>query len=190
MRFVKSKRNIQNTSKTLDLVYIAIAAAIIAVCSWISIPTLIPFTMQTFAVFFVLSFLGGKRGTAAILVYLLLGLIGIPVFSNFTGGIGVLLGPTGGYIVGFVLIGLIYWLAVLIGGNKLWIETVSLVFGLVVLYAFGTVWYIKIYTARTGTIGLLTALSLCVFPFILPDLLKLCMALLLSRRIAKIKKKI
>ena len=182
----------QSTSKTktFDLVYIAVAAVIIAVCSWISIPTLIPFTMQTFAVFFVLSFFGGKRGTAAIVVYLLFGLIGIPVFSSFTGGIGILLGPTGGYIIGFVFIGLIYWLAVLLGGNKLWIETVALLIGLVVLYAFGTLWYIKVYTSKTGTTGLLTALTWCVFPFILPDLLKLCLALFLARRIAATQKKI
>lgn len=179
-----------NKSKTFDLVYIAIATVIIAVCSWISIPTIIPFTMQTFAVFFVLSYFGGKRGTAAIVVYLILGLIGIPVFANFTGGVGVLLGTTGGYVVGFVFIGLIYWLATQIWGNKLWIEIAALLVGLVVLYTFGTVWYIKVYASKTGAIGILTALTWCVFPFILPDLLKLGLALMLARRIAAIQKKV
>ena len=178
-----------STSKALDLVYIAVSAAIIAVCSWISIPTVIPFTMQTFAVFFILSFFGGKRGTAAIVVYLILGTIGIPVFSNFTGGIGILLGPTGGYILGFVLIGLIYWLTTQFLGRKLWVELISLLVGIAVLYTFGTVWYIKVYASRTGSVGLFTALTLCVFPFILPDLLKLGLALLLARRIAASQKK-
>ena len=180
----------QSAYKTLDLVYIAVAAAIIAACSWISIPTTIPFTLQTFAVFFVLSFFGGKRGTAAIVVYLILGLIGVPVFSNFTGGIGAILGATGGYIIGFIFIGLIYWLAISIWGKKLWVEIVSLIIGIIVLYTFGTVWYIKVYAAKTGAIGLLTALTWCVFPFILPDLLKLGLALLLARRITAIQKKI
>ena len=77
-------------SKTLALVYIAICAGFIAICSWISIPTAVPFTMQTFAVFFAVGFLGGKRGTAAVLIYILLGAVGLPVFSGFTGGLGVL----------------------------------------------------------------------------------------------------
>ena len=102
--------NTQKTEKnfrTIDLAYIALGAVLIAVCSWISIPTTVPFTMQTFAMFFVLSILGGKRGTTAIFVYVLLGAVGVPVFANFTSGIGVLLGNTGGYILGFLFIGLI-----------------------------------------------------------------------------------
>ena len=174
---------------TLDLVYIAMGAVIIAVCSWISIPTVIPFTMQTFAVFFVLAYLGGKRGTASITIYLILGLVGIPVFSNFTGGIGVLFGTTGGYIIGFVFIGLIYWIATAIWGKKLLVEVLALLLGIAVLYTFGTVWYIKVYASKTGTIGFMTAFSLCVLPFILPDLLKLGLALLLARKIASILKK-
>ena len=102
----------KNNYRTIDLVYIALGAVLIAVCSWISIPTTVPFTMQTFAVFFVLSALGGRRGTMAVIVYVLLGAVGIPVFAQFTSGIGILLGSTGGYIVGFVFIGLVYWLGV------------------------------------------------------------------------------
>ena len=95
--------------QTLDLAYMAIGAVLIAVCSWISIPASVPFTLQTFAVFFVLSILGGKRGTVSVLLYILLGAIGIPVFAGFSGGIGVIMGSTGGYIVGFILMGLVYW---------------------------------------------------------------------------------
>ena len=78
-------------SRTLDLAYMALGAVVIAVCSWISIPAAVPFTMQTFAVFFVLLFLGGRRGTGSILVYVLLGAVGMPVFAQFTSGLGVLL---------------------------------------------------------------------------------------------------
>ena len=69
--------------KTLDLVYCSIGAALIAICSWISIPTAVPFTLQTFAVFLVLLLLGGKRGTIATLIYVLLGAVGAPVFAGF-----------------------------------------------------------------------------------------------------------
>ena len=82
-------------SKTYDIVYIAVFAVIMAICSWISIPAAVPFTLQTFGVFIAAGVLGGKRGTLSVLVFILLGAVGIPVFANFSGGIGVLVGPTG-----------------------------------------------------------------------------------------------
>ena len=88
--------------RTRDVAYIAIFTALMAVCSWISIPTAIPFTLQTMAVFLAVGLLGGKRGTLAVTAYVLLGAVGAPVFANFSGGIGILLGQTGGYILGFI----------------------------------------------------------------------------------------
>ena len=79
-------------SKTLDMAYIALFTVLIAVCAWISIPTLVPFTLQTFGIFLATAVLGGKRGSLAVAVYLLLGAVGVPVFANFTGGLGMLLG--------------------------------------------------------------------------------------------------
>ena len=174
--------------RTIDLAYIALGAVLIAVCSWISIPTTVPFTMQTFAMFFVPSTLGGKRGTTAILVYVLLGAVGVPVFANFTSGIGILLGNTGGYILGFLFIGLIYWLMVHFLGKKLWVEILAMVIGLAVCYAFGTAWFLFVYTRANGAVGLAMVLSWCVIPFILPDLVKLGLALTLSRRLAPVLK--
>ena len=86
--------------KIVAMVQIALFAAIIAVCSWIQIPMTVPFTMQTFAVFCALTTLGGKGGTISILIYIVLGAVGVPVFAGFTGGIGILFGTTGGYIIG------------------------------------------------------------------------------------------
>lgn len=174
------------TFETVDLVYISLASVLIAICSWISIPTTIPFTMQTFAVFCVLSLLGGKRGTTAVLVYLLLGAVGIPVFAGFTGGLGILFGNTGGYIVGFLFTGLIYWLATSFLGRKLWVETIALILGLLVCYAFGTAWFMVLYARTSGAIGVGTALGWCVIPFIIPDLIKMALALMLARRIPRI----
>ena len=105
--------------KALDLVYISIGAALIAVCSWISIPTAVPFTLQTFAVFFVLLLLGGERGTIATLIYVLLGAVGLPVFAGFKGGLDTVFGMTGGFIVSFPILafvaGIGYQLAVKAG---------------------------------------------------------------------------
>ncbi|HBI84904.1 MAG TPA: biotin transporter BioY [Ruminococcus sp.] len=169
--------------RTVDLAYIAIGAALIAVCAWISIPLTVPFTFQTFGVFFVLSALGGKRGTCSILVYILLGAVGIPVFSGFASGIGVLLGNTGGYILGFLLSGLLYTGITRLFGNKLLPEIIALLLGLVLCYAFGTAWFMFVYTRANGAVGLGTVLSWCVLPFVLPDLIKLALARTIAGRI-------
>ncbi len=175
-------------NKTVDLIYIALGAVLIAVCSWISIPAVVPFTMQTFAVCFVLSALGGKRGTAAIVVYVLLGAVGVPVFANFMSGIGILLGTRGGYIVGFILTGLIYWLIVHLLGKKLWVEILALVIGLAVCYVVGTAWFMMVYIQTNGALSLATALGWCVIPFIIPDLIKLGLAVTLARRLVPVLK--
>lgn len=177
-----------NKNKALDAVSVALGAALIAVCAWISIPTTVPFTMQTFAVFFVLSALGGRRGTASILVYLLLGAAGLPVFSGFSSGIGALLGNTGGYLVGFLFVGLAYWLATGLFGKQLWAEILALGAGLALCYAFGTAWFLLVYSRANGAVGLGTVLGWCVFPFVLPDILKLALALTIARRLAPVLK--
>lgn len=174
--------------QTLDLVMIAVGAALIAVCAWVSIPLTVPVTMQTFAIFFVLSLLGGKRGTLAILVYILLGAVGAPVFTGFKAGPGVLLGATGGYIVGFVLTGLLFWLTEKICPDRLPFTAGALVLGLLLCYGFGTAWFYVIYTKNTGPVGIGAVLGWCVLPFILPDLLKLAAALALSHRIRPLLK--
>ncbi len=169
--------------KVLDLIYVAIGAALITICSWISIPTAVPFTLQTFAVFFVLLLLGGERGTLATLIYVLLGAIGVPVFSGFSGGIGILFGSTGGYILGFLFIGLIYMLFTKFFKKSVVVKVVSLAIGLIICYAFGTAWFMHVYMRSSGDVGLLTVLGWCVFPFIIPDLLKLALAVVIARRI-------
>lgn len=178
----------RENSKVLDMVYIAISAALIAICSWISIPTAVPFTLQTFAVFFVLLLLGGERGTIATLVYVLLGAVGVPVFAGFSGGIGILLGSTGGYIIGFLFVGLIYMLFTKFFKKNLVIKIVALVLGLAVCYAFGTVWFMHVYIKNSGEVGLLTVLGWCVFPFIIPDLIKMALAVVVAKRIEPVIK--
>lgn len=169
--------------RTVDMVYIALFAVLMAVCSWISIPAAVPFTMQTFGVFLAVAVLGGKRGTLAILVYLLLGAVGAPVFAGFSGGISALVGSTGGYIIGFLFLALVMWLMERLLGKKTWVLAVSMVLGLVVCYAFGTAWFMVVYARTTGAIGLWTALGWCVFPYIIPDLAKMALALALRKRL-------
>jgi biotin transport system substrate-specific component len=171
--------------QAIDLAYVAVCAALMAVCSWISIPATVPFTLQTFAVFCSLGLLGGRRGTVAILVYLLLGALGVPVFAGFSGGIGILFGTTGGYLLGFILMGLVYWLGERLSMDNRNIRIISMILGLLLCYAFGTAWFMFVYARQTGAIALGTALAWCVVPFILPDLVKMALALLLSGRLRK-----
>ena len=170
-----------------DMAYIAVFTALLAVCSWIAIPMPwgVAYTLQTLGVFLAVGVLGGKRGTLAVVVYLLLGAMGVPVFSGFRGGPGVLLGTTGGYILGFLVSALLYWAVTARFGSRPGVMAAAMVLGLVVCYGFGTAWFLAAYARTTGPVGLWTALGLCVFPFIVPDLAKLALALALSRRLAR-----
>jgi len=166
---------------TQDLVYIALFAVLISVSAWISIPATVPFTLQTFGVMCAMGLLGGKRSFWAVLVYLMLGIVGIPVFSGFRGGLGGLTGTTGGYLVGFLLATLVYWLWTHLLGEKLWVRFTGMVLGLIVSYALGTWWFMIAYAQSTGPIGLSTALAWCVFPFIPPELAKIALAFFIVR---------
>ena len=167
--------------RTVDMAYIAMFAVVMAVCAWISIPAAVPFTLQTLGVFLAVGMLGGKRGTLAVLIYLLLGAVGMPVFAGFNGGLGYMLGSTGGYIVGFLLSALTMWGFEAALGRKTWVLAVSMVLGLAVCYAFGTAWFMVVYARNTGAIGLMTALGWCVIPYIVPDLVKIALALVLQK---------
>ena len=171
--------------KTYDVVYIGIFAAILTICSWISIPMTVPFTLQTFGVFMAVGVLGGKRGALCVLVYLLLGAIGLPVFAQFTGGAGVLLGSTGGYLIGFVFSALVMWAIEKAAGRSSIVRILSMLAGPLVCYAFGTIWFIRVYGQANGPVGIGTVLSWCVIPFIVPDLCKIALAYILAPRIRK-----
>lgn len=181
---------------TYNMALIAVSAALITICSWISVPFgSVPFTLQTLAIFAILMILGGKRGTVTIAIYLLLGLVGLPVFANFQGGAARLVGPTGGYLVGFLFVGLIYWLVVdvllknVLPKNRIAafaVKAVVCVVTLAVLYVFGTVWFVNIYTNSEGNkVGYAAAMAWCVTPFIIPDLAKLAVATVIAERTSK-----
>ena len=175
-----------SSNRTRDMVYSAMFVVLIAICSWISIPAAVPFTLQIFGIFVTVGVLGGKRGTMVVTAYLLLGMFGIPVFAGGTGGIGCILGSTGGYIIGFLFLVLTMWGMERIFGKKTWVLAVSMVLGLLVCYAFGTLWFMMVYTGSTGSIGLWAALGMCVFPYVIPDMVKMGLALMISSKINKI----
>lgn len=165
----------------LDMAQIALFTALISICAWISIPTTVPFTLQTFGVLCALGLLGGKRGTLTVLLYLLLGVVGVPVFSGMRGGPGMLLGVTGGFLAGFLACALVYWLYTRLLGERYWVRITGLTLGLIVCYALGTVWFTVAYAGSTGPVGLGTAILWCVVPFLLPEAVKFALAALAVR---------
>ena len=114
-----------------------------------------------------------------------MGLVGVPVFAGFKGGVGSLIGPTGGYIIGFVFTALVYWLVTKLLGTKIWAVVLGMVLGLVVCYAFGTAWFVVVYSHKNGAIGVMQALSMCVIPFIIPDIVKIAVATILVKVMPK-----
>ncbi len=174
------KRNVRK------MVLCGVFASLMAICAWISIPVLeIAFTLQTLAVLLALGILGGKWGTVSILIYLLLGAVGMPVFSGFRGGPGVLLGVTGGYILGFLGTGLVYWLVTAVFGNQSAVRLAAMVLGLLTCYGFGSTWFLLLYVQKGSPMTLGTVLLTCVVPYLLPDACKLVMAHFLTIRLKK-----
>ena len=193
----KTNKSTRNREFIYDLVLISVSAALITICSWISIPIgPVPFTLQTLGILAVMLTVGGRRGTIAILVYLALGAVGVPVFAGFKGGIMSFVGPTGGFLIGFVIAALVYWLLEKLFLKKLMTTTVrTWIFGLlgflvfeIVMYIVGVIWFMTVYAAQTGPVGLLTVLGWCVIAFIIPDLVKLTVALRIGELASKLIK--
>ncbi len=169
--------------KVLNLTLTALFAVIISVCSMLSFPAAVPFTLQTFGIFLALFLLGGKYGTLSIAVYVILGLAGLPVFHNFTGGIGILMSGTGGYITGFILAGLLYAVITKLFGNRSTVKLTAAFAGLILCYITGTLWFT--FTASPNE-GFLPALLTCVVPYIVPDVVKILLALFIAKRTEKL----
>ena len=162
----------------------ALFSALMCVCAWISVPLPdIAFTLQTFSLFLTLELLGGKKGSVVCLVYLLMGAVGLPVFSGFRGGPGVLLGATGGYILGFAVAALIYWAVTHFFGKRFISRLAALLIGMIACYAFGTVWFLTVYLQDGSIIGFGAVIAKCVLPYIVPDIIKLSLAMFMTRRL-------
>ncbi|MBO4831906.1 MAG: biotin transporter BioY [Oscillospiraceae bacterium] len=166
-----------------DMAEVGLFTAVLVICSWISIPSTVPFTLQTLAIFLSAGLLGTRKSVAAVIVYILLGAAGVPVFSGFRAGIGTILGPTGGYMIGFIPAVIIAGAGISRFGRSFPVMAASMSAGLIVCYAFGTLWFAFVYTGAANVTGIGSILSMCVVPYIVPDAVKIILAAILSRRI-------
>ena len=175
-------------SKVFTLVRIALVAAIMCILGPISfnIPISdVPISLGVLAVFLGAYVNGWKLGMASCLLYVLIGLAGLPVFSNFTGGAAKLFGPTGGYIVGYFFIALIAGLFIEKFEKKFYMHAIGMVLGTICCYTLGTAWF----CFQSGTeVG--AALMLCVIPFIPADIIKMILAIAIGIPVRDAVKKI
>lgn len=173
--------------KTKDMTLIAVMAALICVAGPLTIPVgPIPLSLATFAVYLAGSVLGRKKGTLAVALYLLIGIIGVPVFSGFSGGFQKLAGVTGGYLVGYLPCAYLSG----VGAEKRdsigwWFHPLMMTAGTILLYTVGTV----VFMLHTGN-ALGAALGLCVVPFLIGDAIKITAAALLTVSVRKAVKQI
>lgn len=161
----------------------ALFTAAMVICSFLAVPTPIPFTLQTFAVFLACSFLGFKGAFLSTLTYILLGLVGLPIFAGFKGGVSALLEPTGGFILGFLFIPLFYGIFCRVFGKRA--EAIGLFAGLLICYLTGSLWCLLYTDRKSYPIILLTSVA----PFIIPDIIKLATALYLAKALKKATEK-
>lgn len=167
---------------TKEIILCGLFAALVAILAQISIPlpfTTVPLTLQIFGIAITGLILGAKCGFISTLIYLILGGIGVPVFAQFSAGIGVLFGPTGGYLLGYPI------MAFIIGFikekfNSNILTAIGMICGLLVVYALGTVMF-SVVTGNT----IMNSLLYCVVPFIAVDLLKLVLAYIVGESVSK-----
>ena len=171
----KTKTNVR------EMALIAVMAAVTCVLGPLSVPIgVVPISFTNLAVYLAIYVLGCKRGTISYIVYLLIGLVGVPVFSSFTGGVGKLFGPTGGYLIGFILMALICGWFIDKFDCKLVPSFVGMVLGTIVCYVFGTVWL-----AYQAGMSFYAALAAGVLPFIIGDLVKMVIAAVLGPQVRR-----
>lgn len=180
---IKSNQETNTNKKTSTIALIGVMAAVTCVLGPLSIPlpvSPVPISLTNFAIYMAVYVLGMKKGTVSYLIYLLIGFVGIPVFSAFTGGPAKLLGPTGGYLIGFIFMALICGFFIDKWCSRMYMCFLGMVVGTAVCYLFGTVWL-----AYQAGMGFGAALGAGVIPFLPGDFAKMIIAMLIGPQIRK-----
>lgn len=167
--------------RTKQMVLIALMTAVTCVLGPLSIPlpfSPVPISLTNFAIFLAIFILGMKNGTISFIIYLLLGAVGVPVFSSFRGGLQVLAGPTGGYLIGFIFLALIMGFALDHFDRKLVPTIIGMIIGMAVCYAFGTVWLAKLLS-----LSFKEGLMMGVIPYLAGDVAKIIIAAIVGPKL-------
>lgn len=169
----------EKTTNVREMALIAVMAAVTCVLGPLSVPIgVVPISLTNLAIYFSIYILGTKRGTLSYIVYLLIGMVGVPVFSGFTGGFGKLLGPTGGYLIGFIFMALISGAVIDHFHHRIVPSMLGMIAGTIVCYIFGTAWL-----AFQAHMGFYAALAAGVLPFLPGDFAKMVIAAVVAPQI-------
>ncbi len=172
-----------NKTKTFKMVQVGLMAALFCIAGPNTIPipiSPVPISFTNLAVFFAAFVLGWKLCSLSFIIYILLGAVGLPVFSGYTGGLAKLAGPTGGYIIGFIFTAMICAFFVEKFHCRIYMNILGMILGMIIAYIFGTAWFM----IQQGT-SLASALTLCVIPYLIGDALKIAAAAVLGPVIRK-----
>lgn len=155
---------------------LALMTALICIAAPLSIPIgPIPISLATLTVYLAGALLGPLEGVIAVALYILLGTVGLPVFSGFGAGVAKLIGVTGGYIVGYLPCAALVGAGAKLWGDRKWVYPVAMIVGTIACYALGTAWFM----VQTGT-GLAASMTSCVLPFLPGDVIKIVIASVLA----------
>ncbi len=164
-----------NTHSNLSIHQMAIIAfmsALMCILGPMSIPIgAVPISFTNFVIYFTLYLLGPRLGTISYCIYLLIGFAGLPVFSGYSGGLAKLAGPTGGYLIGFIFMSVIAGISIQKSRGNLWISVLGMTIGTLIAYLFGTIWFVI-----EADCTLWYALTVCVFPFLIGDAVKILLS--------------
>ncbi len=169
------------TARTKKIVLIGLMTAVTCILGPLSIPlpfSPVPISLTNFAIFLAVFILGMKDATISFIIYLLLGAVGVPVFSAFSGGLGKLVGPTGGYLFGFIFLALIMGFFMEHFDRKIVPTIIGMIIGMAVCYIFGTVWLAKLMSLSFNE-----ALALGVLPYLAGDVAKIIIAVIIGPRL-------
>ena len=173
----------KNIKKLKNSILIALFSIIFLICSRIAIPYVIPFTLQSLGVFLTFGLLGGKRGLLSLFLYLTLDLIGIPISATGEAGINLFFAPTAGYLIGWILCGVLFLIVETKFGNCNKTRLITFSIGTIICYISGTIWFTLIYAYNNTVVDLWTALCYCVFPFVIFDIIKLLIANVITNKL-------
>lgn len=174
----KTEIKVRTKTNTKEITLIGLMSAIMCILGPLSIPipfSIVPISFTNLAIYFTVFLLGWKKGTISYLIYLFIGLVGVPVFSNFGAGPGKLVGPTGGYIVGFILLSIISGVFIERFQGKIYMYVIGLLIGLIITYALGTAWL-----AYQLDLTFVEGLFAGVIPYIPGDIIKIIIAIMIG----------
>ncbi len=175
-------------STVRNMIFVSLFATLMCIGAWLHFPGPVPATMQTFVVFVALGLMGSRNTFIMLVIYVLLGALGLPVFSGFTSGFGALTGPTAGFVWGFLLGVPVFYIFERYFSRKKILIIIGYIIYILIHYIPGALWYCYFNLGALSVEGIISSSLVTVVPFIVPDAIKLVLSLFVVKRLRRIIK--